>query len=58
MVYAFLPILDTDPCNPDPCQNGAKCSMENNKFKCTCTDGYAGNRCEYGQFKYHLMNEM
>ena len=44
------------PCDPDPCENGSKCSitqeiendekLENYGFDCACSGGYSGERCE------------
>ena len=33
---------NADPCDPNPCLNGATCS----EGKCTCTEGYSGETCQ------------
>ena len=38
-----------DPCQSNPCLNGATCSLdENNDFQCECPPGYTGDNCEIG----------
>ena len=36
-----------DVCNPNPCQNLAKCSSENSKINCVCLSQYFGTLCQY-----------
>ncbi|KAK7080255.1 DNA repair protein Rad9,Rhp9, partial [Halocaridina rubra] len=38
--------VSDDMCAPDPCQNGATCSVTWNDFYCSCTFGYKGKTCE------------
>ncbi|XP_071550303.1 protein crumbs isoform X2 [Panulirus ornatus] len=38
--------VSDDTCTPDPCENGATCSITWNDFLCTCTVGYKGKTCE------------
>uniref|UniRef100_A0A8C3V0T4 Coagulation factor IX n=1 Tax=Catharus ustulatus TaxID=91951 RepID=A0A8C3V0T4_CATUS len=38
--------VDGDQCNPNPCQNGAKCKDEINSYVCWCPAGYEGKNCE------------
>ena len=47
-VIEFLPSLITarDPCNPNPCKNGGKCTPNGDKFTCSCTAGWKGDTCE------------
>ena len=33
-------------CRPDPCLHGAVCSDLFNLFSCSCSEGWAGQRCE------------
>lgn len=36
-----------DPCQEDPCQNGATCvNYGSIRRKCQCADGYEGESCE------------
>lgn len=34
------------PCSPNPCANGGSCRTRGAGFVCTCSTGYAGNRCQ------------
>lgn len=38
--------VSDDTCNPDPCHNGATCTVTWNDFLCTCTFGFKGKTCE------------
>uniref|UniRef100_A0A8C3UVZ5 Coagulation factor IX n=1 Tax=Catharus ustulatus TaxID=91951 RepID=A0A8C3UVZ5_CATUS len=38
--------VNGDQCNPNPCQNGAKCKDEINSYVCWCPAGYEGKNCE------------
>ena len=40
-----------DPCNPNPCMNGAECEVDWIPFasKCQCARGYSGRYCESGK---------
>ncbi|XP_042205015.1 protein crumbs-like [Homarus americanus] len=38
--------VSDDTCTPDPCKNGASCSVTWNDFLCTCTVGFKGKTCE------------
>jgi hypothetical protein len=43
------------PCdlNPNQCQNGGSCANDmKGGFKCTCENGYTGEKCETGKFKF------
>ena len=33
-------------CLENPCQNNGRCLKDENTFKCNCTSGYVGDRCE------------
>lgn len=44
-----------DPCNPNPCQNGAQCMVQaasngyggsSSSYVCQCPAGYTGQNCE------------
>lgn len=39
-------VVSDNTCNPDPCQNGATCTVTWNDFNCTCTFGFKGKTCE------------
>ncbi|XP_071842360.1 uncharacterized protein [Apostichopus japonicus] len=34
-----------NPCNPNPCQNNAFCSVNGNSFQCACVGGFTGPTC-------------
>lgn len=37
-------IVDTDPCNPDPCSHG-RCKRVGTGYRCKCFSGYSGSTC-------------
>jgi hypothetical protein len=37
-------IVDTDPCNPDPCSHG-RCKRVGTDYRCKCYSGYSGSTC-------------
>ena len=37
---------DKDECASTPCQNGATCIDNVNKYMCTCVAGFTGTNCE------------
>jgi len=41
---------DIDECASSPCQNGASCNNEQNRFTCTCAAGYTGTTCSEGKY--------
>ncbi|XP_035666994.1 uncharacterized protein LOC118409788 [Branchiostoma floridae] len=36
----------TDPCDPDPCQNGGVCTSSGDSYTCECVDGWGGPDCQ------------
>ncbi|XP_030582747.1 protein crumbs homolog 1 isoform X2 [Archocentrus centrarchus] len=34
-------------CEPNPCLNGGDCQDLFNKYNCSCTEGWAGRRCDF-----------
>ena len=49
-VYAFFNSKIV-VCQPSPCQNSGTCSVDatsSTGYKCTCSNGYSGVRCENG----------
>ena len=36
----------TASCEPNPCEHGGTCEMEDGAIVCTCADGYSGDLCE------------
>ena len=40
---------EEDPCDSDPCQNGAECQAQGGDYVCTCAAGYTGSNCETGK---------
>jgi hypothetical protein len=38
--------MPTDPCNPNPCENDAECSIEEDRYYCRCEPGFEGLRCQ------------
>ena len=41
---------DTDECASSPCQNGATCQNEVNRYVCQCVAGYVGTNCENSMY--------
>lgn len=39
---------EINECDSNPCQNGATCVDELNRYSCTCQPGYQGTNCETG----------
>lgn len=42
----FLNCLDTDDCNPKPCQNNGSCTDKIADFQCECRNGWKGKTCQ------------
>ena len=45
---SFLSSAVSDPCSPNPCENGGVCSpnsLVSSDYQCTCPDGYTGDTC-------------
>ena len=38
-----------DPCNPDPCMNGATCIADGTDYSCDCPTEFTGTNCETGK---------
>ena len=38
--------LESDPCDPNPCQNGGVCTELAGNVDCGCINGYTGTLCE------------
>ena len=36
---------ESDPCSPNPCQNGGTCNANSGDFTCSCASGYVGDDC-------------
>lgn len=36
---------ESDPCSPNPCQNGGICNANSGDFTCSCASGYVGDDC-------------
>ena len=38
---------DSDPCDPNPCKNGGKCTeTDDDDYKCMCRKGFTGGDCD------------
>lgn len=46
--------MDIDFCEPNPCQNGAKCYDLGGDYYCACPDDYDGKNCSH--LKDHCKN--
>lgn len=44
----YIYFSETNECNSNPCQNGASCIDEVNRYTCSCASGYMGTHCETG----------
>ena len=44
--YFFVSCTPTDPCEPNPCQNGGTCTDNGGVADCECALGYSGPSCE------------
>ena len=44
-------ILETDPCNPNPCPRG-RCKIVGNSYSCKCYSSYSGSTCSGKSFFY------
>ncbi|KAK3862830.1 hypothetical protein Pcinc_031333, partial [Petrolisthes cinctipes] len=42
--------VSDNTCAPDPCLNGATCTVTWNDFECTCTVGYKGKVCDEREY--------
>ncbi len=42
----FCEVRRSDPCEGDPCRNGATCFFEDDSFRCMCAANFTGSRCE------------
>ena len=45
-------VLDTDECDPSPCDNDAICLDLVDDYTCQCRDGYSGRNCTTGQMQH------
>ena len=43
---------DINECASNPCINGATCVDRVNSYTCACMNGYTGNTCETGMYRY------
>lgn len=46
---------ETNYCFPNPCLNGGNCTQQRigNRFRCSCSPGFKGNRCQ--TYEIHLI---
>ena len=44
---------EINECESTPCLNGATCTDDVNKYRCTCVAGYDGVMCERGMLDNH-----
>ena len=49
-VLLYFYFEDINECESDPCQNGAECLDEWNRYTCICTPGFTGYNCERRKF--------
>ena len=47
-------IIAPNPCEPNPCQNGATCVAQGNDYTCKCKSGCSGRHCETRIFFFFL----
>ncbi len=41
----------SDPCDPNPCQNGGTCTASDGRAACSCTTRYTGESCQFQRFR-------
>ena len=41
----FFCFSDVNYCDPEPCENGATCTVEVDDYSCACMAGYEGKNC-------------
>ena len=42
-----IKVIRSNPCEPNPCQNGGECSIAtDDNFECSCDDFWTGSTCE------------
>ena len=46
--FLSAPGSRSNPCDPNPCQNGGQCVDQDNSYKCLCQEGFSGTNCELG----------
>lgn len=45
-------LIDIDECQYGPCQHNSVCSNALGGYRCDCTQGWTGQNCESGKFKF------
>ena len=45
-----LPVGPSGVCDSNPCENGATCRDQGDRYECECVAGYAGSNCELGEY--------
>lgn len=46
--FLSAPGSRSNPCDPNPCQNGGQCVDQDNSYQCLCQEGFSGTNCELG----------
>ena len=49
--YIVLCISEVNPCDSNPCLNGATCLTSGSMYTCLCPSGFDGTNCENGRCK-------
>lgn len=45
-LQTFIFLFSVTLCNPNPCANGGKCSVLEDRYNCACSKQYTGKHCE------------
>ncbi|XP_037105917.1 neurocan core protein [Syngnathus acus] len=44
--FGFIPSVESNPCQTNPCLHGGSCLQEGDGYSCYCPQGFSGESCE------------